>query len=206
MTTKILILKYPTRIVVLRLLVVFSLLMSFSVPSSARQLDNVSLPDSITIDGTSIPLQLNGMGYRTKFFFDIYVAGFYTESKVITRDAAQALTGPKRFLMHMVYDDVSQQKMADAWREGFEENNSDAQLEKLNSRLLTLISYFPDLIKDDVVLLDYIPSSGTRVTINDEVKGVIAGVDFYIALLDVWLGGEPADDDLKDALLGVVDN
>lgn len=197
---------YPAPDFFLRIFFVFLLVLSFSGPSNARQLDDVSLPDNITIDGTSIPLQLNGMGYRTKFFFDIYVAGLYTESKVSSRDAAHALTGPKRFLMHMVYDDVSHEKMADAWREGFEENNSDVQLEELNSRLQTLISYFPDLKKDDVVLLDYIPLSGTRITINNDIKGVIAGADFYVALLDVWLGEEPADDDLKDALLGAVDD
>lgn len=44
---------------------------------------------------------------------------------------------------------------------------------------------------------------GTRLTINGEEKGVIAGADFYSALLDIWLGDEPADDDLKDAMLGI---
>ena len=54
----------------------------FSTSVSARQLDDVTLPDSVTLAGTSVPLQLNGMGYRTKFIFDIYVGALYTESKV----------------------------------------------------------------------------------------------------------------------------
>ena len=54
-----------------------------------------------------------------------------------------------------------------------------------------------------MVLLDYIPETGTRITIDNEVKGVIEGADFYAALADVWLGEEPADDDLKDAMLGL---
>jgi len=41
---------------------------------------------------------------------------------------------------------------------------------------------------------------------NGEVKGVIAGADFYTALLDVWLGDEPADEDLKEAMLGEDDD
>ncbi len=48
-------------------------MLSFVAPANARQLDGVSLPDSVTIDGTSVPLQLNGMGYRTKFIFKIRV-------------------------------------------------------------------------------------------------------------------------------------
>ena len=174
----------------------------FATSINARQLDDVTLPDSVTVDGTDVTLQLNGMGYRTKFIFDIYVGGLYTESRVESRDAVQALKGPKRVVMHMVYDEVERKKLTDGWKNGFEENNSDKQLEKLQSRLKIFNSYFPDLKKNDVLLFDYIPATGTRVTINGEVKGVIEGADFYSALLDVWLGEEPADDDLKDAMLG----
>lgn len=172
----------------------------------AKQLDDVTLPDSVTLEGTDVALQLNGMGYRTKFVFDIYVGALYTESKVKTRDAVQALKGPKRIVMHMVYDEVSHDKMAAAWNEGFEENNNDEKLAQLASRLNTFISYFPDLKKGDVVLLDYTPGTGTLVTINNTASDVIEGADFYSALLDVWLGEEPADDDLKDAMLGEEDD
>jgi hypothetical protein len=44
------------------------------------------------------------------------------------------------------------------------------------------------------------------VTFNGEKKAVIEGADFYTALLDVWLGEEPADDGLKDALLGLTED
>jgi len=181
---------------------IFLLTAVFSLSLNARQLDNVTLPDSITLNGTDAAIHLNGMGYRTKFIFKVYVAGLYTQSNVNSRDAVQSLTGPKRIVMHMVYDEVSREKMTAAWNEGFEENNTDEQLEKLKQRLQTFINYFSDLKEDDVVLLDYIPQLGTRVTIKDEEKGVIAGADFYTALLDVWLGNEPADDDLKEAMLG----
>lgn len=175
----------------------------FTVSVSAGSLGDVTLPDSVTLDGTDTALQLNGMGYRSKFIFKIYVGALYTESKSVSRDAVQALKGPKRIVMHMVYDEVSREKMTAALYEGFEDNNSDEQLEKLQSRLKTYISYYPDLKNGDVILLDYIPASGTQVTINGEKKAIIEGADFYSALLDVWLGDEPADDDLKDAMLGL---
>ncbi len=175
----------------------------FSTAASARQLDDVTLPDSVTLDGTSVALQLNGMGYRTKFIFDIYVGALYTESNVNSRDAVQKLKGPKRVVMHMVYDKVEREKITNGWNEGFEENNSNEQLKKLQARLKTFNAYFPDLKKDDVLFFDYIPATGTRVTINGEIKGIIEGADFYSALLDVWLGEEPADDDLKGAMLGL---
>lgn len=178
----------------------------FSTVTEARQLDDVSMPDKVTLDGTDVELQLNGMGYRTKFVFNIYVGALYTESSVKTRDAVQALSGPKRVVMHMVYDEVESKKITDGWNEGFEENNSDEQLAKLQSRIKTFNSYFPDLKKGDVLLYDYVPATGTRVIINGEEKGVIEGADFYAALLDIWLGEEPADDDLKEAMLGEIDD
>lgn len=182
---------------------VFSICVFFSSTVLARQIDDVVLPDNITIDGTDRPLQLNGLGYRTKFIFKIYVGALYTESKVSSRDEVQALKGPKRVVMHMVYDEVAREKMASAWRDGFEDNNADEQLAKLQARLETLVSYFPDLKAGDVVLLDYVPAQGTYVTINGEKKAVIEGADFYAALLDVWLGDDPADEGLKDAMLGI---
>ena len=199
-TTKMQVDRSYLTLLMMALSVLFSVMFATSI--NARQLDDVTLPDSVIVDGTDVVLQLNGMGYRTKFIFKIYVGGLYTESRVNSRDAVQALKGPKRVVMHMVYDEVERKKLTDGWNNGFEENNSDKQLEKLQSRLKIFNSYFPDLKKNDVLLFDYIPATGTRVTINGEVKGVIEGAGFYSALLDVWLGEEPADDDLKDAMLG----
>ena len=165
------------------LMMVLSVMFAASV--NARQLDDVTLPDSVTVDGTDIVLQLNGMGYRTKFIFKIYVGGLYTESKVNSRDAVQALKGPKRIALYMVRDEVSREKMTAALYDGFEENTSEKQLEKLQSRLKTFNSYFPDLKAGDVILIDFIPAAGVRVGINGEEKGVIEGADFYTALLDM---------------------
>ena len=203
-TTKMQLYRRYLNSLIMALSVLSSVLLSTSV--NARQLDDVTLPDKVTVDGTDVVLQLNGMGYRTKFIFDIYVGGLYTESRVESRNAVQALKGSKRVVMHMVYDEVERKKITNGWNDGFEDNNSDEQLEKLQARLKIFNSYFPDLKKNDVLLFDFIPATGTRVTINGEVKGVIEGADFYSALLDVWLGEEPADDDLKQAMLGEVED
>lgn len=180
-----------------------SLCMVVTTPvANAAKLGDVEIPDSITLEGTQQSLQLNGFGYRTKFVFKVYVAGLYTAEKADSRDAVVNQAGPKRVLMHMVYDEVSADKMASAWRDGFENNQSEEKQAELNDRLEKLVSMFDTLREGDVIHLDYLPGKGTRVTIRGEHKGDIAGDDFYAALLDVWLGDDPADDDLKDALLG----
>jgi hypothetical protein len=50
---------------------------------------------------------------------------------------------------------------------------------------------------------DWLPEGGTRLSINGKQLGKdIAGEDFYRALLRIWLGSKPAQDDLKELLLG----
>lgn len=196
----------PGRAYVALLIGMLMVVIMVSTPVYSRQLGDVDLPDNVTLEGSDQVLQLNGMGYRTKFVFKIYVGALYTESKADSREEVQSFTGPKRIVMHMVYDEVSREKMNAAWLEGFEENNSDEQFDRLKTRLETFIALFPDLKAGDVIYLDYIPSSGTRITFNGEKKAVIEGTDFYTALLDVWLGKEPADDGLKDALLGLTED
>ena len=61
---------------------------------------------------------------------------------------------------------------------------------------------FPAVREGDVLYIDYIPGIGTRVTVNAEKKGVIPGLDFNNAVMDIWLGEEPADGKLKKAMLG----
>jgi hypothetical protein len=171
----------------------------------AREFNNLKFPDEVTLAGTNTQLQLNGVGMRTKFIFDVYIGALYTKSAAKTRDEVQAQEGPKRVLMHFVYDEVEAEKLAGGWTEGFEENQTEENFKKLNERLQKFNAMFTTVHAGDVVLLDYIPGKGTIVKIKGEQKGVIEGEDFYSALLDVWLGDEPADDDLKEAMLGEED-
>jgi hypothetical protein len=48
-----------------------------------------------------------------------------------------------------------------------------------------------------------VPAAGTVLAVNGKPAGSpIAGEDFYRALLRIWLGERPVQDDLKKALLG----
>lgn len=177
-------------------------LMVFGASLHAREFNDLKFPDKITLPDTDTQLQLNGVGMRTKFIFDIYIGALYTTSAAKTRDEVQAQEGPKRVLMHFVYDEVEAEKLADGWTDGFEENQTEDQFKKLSERLEKFNAMFTTVHAGDVILLDYVPGKGTIVNIKGEKKGVIEGEDFYSALLDVWLGDEPADDDLKEAMLG----
>ena len=136
-----------------------------------------------------------------KYFFKIYVAGLYLPSRQTSSEAILKLLGPKRVRMHFLYKEVDRDKLVTGWQEGFENNLANASLAQLAPRLAKFNHLFRTMHRGDVIDLDYQPEEGTQVLFNGELQGMIEGDDFYAALLKVWLGQQPADADLKTALL-----
>ena len=166
----------------------------------AKEVAGVTLADEVNVGGT--PLRLNGAGVRSKFFVKVYVGGLYLPSKSHSAAEVLAMKGPNRVVMHFLYDEVSKDKLVDGWTEGFENNQDEAAMKRLRTRLDRFNALFDTVHSGDVIELDYLPKRGTVVRIKGAEKGVIEGADFNRALLAVWLGDEPADGDLKEALLG----
>ena len=50
---------------------------------------------------------------------------------------------------------------------------------------------------------DWIPGTGTVISVNGKAQGEpVKEAEFYKAMLRIWIGQNPADWKLKDALLG----
>lgn len=172
------------------------------LPCYAKEIAGVAVQESLqTEDG--VTLKLNGAGVRSKLFMDIYIAQLYLEKPASKVDAIVADSGRKRVVMHFLYNEVGKDKLIEAWNDGFKDNNSPAELGKLQDRINQFNGLFVDAKKGDVIVLDYNPASGTSVTIKGEKRGVIAGADFNAALLKIWLGEKPVNDTLKEKLLGL---
>ncbi len=163
----------------------------------------IKLDDGIRIGSQN--LVLNGAGLRVKVFFKVYAAGLYLSEKAGSTAAVLALAGPKRVSMTMMRD-LTAQDLIDALGEGMRNNHPAADFEKLKprvERLNAIMAAIGAAKSGNVITLDYVPESGTRVSLNGEPKGeAIAGDDFYRALLRIWLGDNPVDSSLKKALLG----
>ena len=150
-------------------------------------------------------LQLNGAGMRSRFILKVYGIGLYLTEKKTTATDVFALKGAKR--LHVVtLRELTAEQFADALVEGIQKNHSDAEMAPLRARVeefKSAILAVKTAAKGDVVSIDWLPDSGTRLSINGKQQGKdIAGEDFYNALLKIWLGQKPAQDDLKEALLG----
>ena len=173
----------------------------FSPLTSAREVAGIDIPETVKLAAGTPPLVLNGAGIRKKFFFKIYVAGLYLPSRQTTTEVILDMPGPKRVHMHFLYKEVERDKLVTGWQEGFENNLETSEFEKVATRLAKFNQLFRTMHRGDVIDLDYQPEEGTQVLFNGELQGRIEGNDFYTALLKVWLGQQPADADLKTALL-----
>ena len=171
----------------------------------AAEVGGVKLEDKLRLSPKGPELVLNGAGIRTRVFFKVYVGGLYlTEKKGAAADVL-ALSGPKRISMTMLRD-LTAQQLSEALAEGIRNNASAAEQDALKApinELLGIMNALGEAKTGDTVLLDFLPDSGTRVVVNGQPRGKpIAGEDFYRALLKIWLGEKPVDEDLKKGMLG----
>lgn len=167
----------------------------FVLPAHAGKLEGVTLPDAVTLGGVS--LVLNGMGLREKVFIDVYVAGLYLPAK--TKDARKAIGDDvaKRIEMVMMRS-VDRGKLADTMRESIEAAGS-AEARKHAG---TLAGWMEDVVEGDRITLDYVPGTGTTVSVKGKAKGTVAGVAFMRAVWGIYLGEDPPTEALKAGLLG----
>jgi hypothetical protein len=100
--------------------------------------------------------------------------------------------------------DVGAQAFTEALTEGFRSNNADADRFKPQlDELVAIMNALGEAKKGDVIALDFVPGTGTVVSVNGAGKGKpIAGEDFYRGVLRIWLGDKPVDGDLKKGMLG----
>lgn len=180
-----------------------ALLSALSLQAQAAvEVRGVKFADTTTVAGQS--LQLNGAGVRVKVIVDVYAAGLY----VGKRDASSQmiLTQPGAKSMQIVLlRDLTGEDFADAMIKGFLKNNSDAEVARFQGRLdelrKTMVS-FGTVKKGTAIQLNLVPGAGIRTLVDGAQKGAdIQGDDFYAALLKIWLGNKPVDDDLKAGLL-----
>jgi hypothetical protein len=179
------------------------LVLSFNTLAATIDVAGVKLEDAVDVQGAK--LQLNGAGIRYKAVFKVYVAALYVGKKVATPEEFYAATGPKRMSITMLRE-IDSNELGKAFTKGFEENASKNEMSKLIPGLIRMGQVFSDqkkLVAGDNFTTDWIPGSGTIITVKGKVQGEpFKEAEFFNALMRIWLGPHPADFRLKDALLG----
>ena len=164
-------------------------------------IEGVKLEPTAQVGGAA--LQLNGAGLRTRAIFKVYVAGLYVPQKSADASALLAQKGPRRISITMLRN-VDADSFSGALNDGLRANHTEAQVAALKSQIDTLnanLKAVGEAKKGDVIHFEYLPESGTRVTVNGQARGTaIAGEDFFTAVMRVWIGDKPVDADLKKGM------
>lgn len=169
----------------------------------AAEVAGIKFDDSAKVAGKD--LKLNGLGLRTKIVFKVYAAGLYLPEK--SKNVAEIMKqeGPRRVTLVMMRD-VSSEDFGNAYMKGLNDNVDAAEKSKIVSQLSKVGEMFASmqgLKKGDVLTLDWVPGTGSVYTLNGKKIGeTIPELDYYNAMLRIWLGDKPVDSSLKSALLG----
>lgn len=152
--------------------------------------------------------QLNGAGVRFKAVFKVYAAGLYLPKKANTPEEVLAMPGAKRMTITTLRE-IDSSELGKLFSRGIEDNMERAAFSKLIPGVMRMSQLFSDCKKlnaGDNFTIDWVPGTGTVITVSNpkcpQNVEPFKEPEFFNALLRIWLGPNPADWKLKDALLG----
>jgi len=182
-----------------RLVVLLILMLSWGGVAQAVEVAGVKLAPQLQVAGEN--LNLNGYGIRKKFFFKIYVGSLYSAQKVNSAEQAVAASGGKLIRMDFLYSEVEKHKIVDAFAEGFE-NNSPKMAGSPEAK--AFLGWFDaDFIEGDQVDLAIAADGTVSASHNGRKLGSVKSPELASGVLLIYLGQEPADDDMKEGMLGL---
>ncbi len=173
-------------------------LIVLSGSASAAQLEGVTLPDAVVLDGTE--LHLNGIALRTYSWLHIkiYVAGLYLEHP--SHDSEAILDSPEKKLLAVRFvHDVGAGDARQAWREGFE-GNCQAPCHLAPSDVERFLAAVPAMRTGDHSTLAF-TREGLEITMNGHRLASITDPVFSRAVLATFIGPKPPTPRLKHELL-----
>lgn len=189
----------------LALLLTLSLQAPLMAQAQTIEVSGVKYEQTLNLGGQT--LQLNGAGTRYKAVFQVYTAGLYLAAKANTAEAVLSADGPKRLHLVMLRE-VDGNELGRLFTKGIEQNASREEFAKTINGVLRVAEIFSSrrsLSAGEHFSIDFIPGTGSVVLLNGKPQGApIKEPEFYAALLRIWLGKSPADEQLKNALLGIV--
>lgn len=176
------------------------LLAALALPAQAITVADVDVPETTEIREQS--LNLYGAGIRKKFFMKLYVGSLYASETGMSADGILAGDKLTAVRLNIISGLITSDKMISTIEEGFEKA-SGGNMAPLRERLNNFMAVFSEaIVEGDQFTMVSIPGVGLEAYKNGKLLTLVEGDDFRRTLFSIWLGEEPADDDLKDAMLG----
>ena len=149
-------------------------------------------------------LKLNGGGIREKMFIDLYIGVLYLREKSSSASTIINADEPMGVKLRVISGMVTKENMEEAIRTGFENStgNNTAPIKDKIDKLID-VGFEQEIAVGDIIDLVYLPGKGTTLYKNNTSIVTISGLDFKKALFGVWLCDVPADENLKNKMLGL---
>lgn len=167
-------------------------------PVFAQEVAGVKLEPAVTAN--SHLLKLNGYGIRKKFFVKVYVGSLYSGKRLTSAAEALRDSGDKLIRMNFLHSKVEKEKIIEAFSKGFADNAPDIVNSVEVKKFLSLFS--DDFSRGDVVDLALGSDGVVSARHNGKTLGRVASASLTKAVLAIYLGDKPADEDLKAGMLG----
>jgi hypothetical protein len=146
-------------------------------------------------------LQLNGAGFRTKTFVQIYESGLYLTKPTTDAQVILAADEMMAIRVRITSGFVSRASLVSSLQEGLAKsaNGRPDAFARETEQLQELLK--EEVKKNDVYDFVHVPTKGLCVLKNGKLQGVIPGLEFKKALFGIWLSEAPVDKELRQAML-----
>lgn len=185
------------------LLGLLTLFVIFTASVNSKELAGIEIEEVVNLSLGGQELRLKGAAVRSNSRQSVYLGGLYLQNDADGVDEILASDGVKRFVLYCQNSSIKPDALIRALNLGFTANHTEQELAILEPMVKQFNQLWNAEIKQgDKVWIDFLPETGTVVTINGLEKGVIPGKIFYDAFLKTWLGDKPINVTMKKQLLG----
>ena len=182
----------------MRILSALLLICLLATSALALEVAGVQLEPAVTVNNHQ--LQLNGSGLRKKFFVKVYIGSLYATKRLASGSEALRDNGDKLIRMNFLHSKVEKEKITEAFSEGFA-NNSPALAGSAEVKKF-LALFTADFVRGDIVDLALGADGSVVARQNGRLLGSVVSPKLASGVLAIYLGDKPADESLKQGMLG----
>jgi Chalcone isomerase-like len=188
-----------------KLLLLFIILSNFTFSQNSNSVSKVTIPQKVKFAGKEITL--NGVGNRTKLWFDVYTQALYLTNP--SSDANEIINGNSTMgmIFYMVSPLVTAKKFNKNLNASLRKTIGDSKWMSFKSELDLLEEFVSkgDIVKGDIFNIIYNDTdSSIWIIKNGILQGKIPGFEFKKAFFGIWLSDKPVNETLKNELLGKI--
>lgn len=177
-------------------------LVAFSAQAEV-EIEGVQLDDTAIVAGTR--LVLNGAGVRKRGYFKTDVTALYLPERRNTADAVYKANGVRRLVLVLLRD-IPSATISRYFVGDFKQVATDAEFKQVINEVGQMGQIYGNLSKvskGDVVVIDWIPGSGMKATINGKSMGTPIKSDLFFEIYMRMYLSPSVPEDFRNALLGV---